>query len=502
MIAKPALSPPKTIRVLIVEDNPDHAQLMKECLSFMEKFECRSVNSISSMWQEIHRKNPDIILLDNYLPDGQGINVVKELITELPLTPIVMITALGNEQIAVQALKSGAADYWIKDEKYWETLPELVERTVTTYITKKALALHNEQLRYQALLLRNMRDAIVVWNTNGLITFWNPEAENLFKLTAKQVIGKLVTEVYANLFHPSINYPFEEKFQSRETERKVIHFSEEQWVSSRITPLIDPEKNQRILGYLDVIRDITQRKLLEERIQFTQMQLAQSTQLAAIADLADGIAHHINNPLSTIIAESQILRKQLAQKHPLYESATAIEKAGWRVQKAVQQLLDFGRPPIASFQTLNINETIEQALKIIGDNIRAKRIQIHTHLARNLPPIYGNQQKIIALWINLLILAKDGVMEVDKPEIEVTSQIINDKEILVIIHDNGRIIPPEDLTQINATSFFKEMGGRGSGIEINICQEILRQHKGKLSMESENLHGTTFRVSFLAEVIK
>jgi len=502
MIASPILSPPKTIRVLIVEDNPDHAQLMKECLSFIEKFECRSVNSISSMWQEIRRENPDIILLDNYLPDGQGIDAVSALIAELPFTPIVMITALGNEQIAVQALKSGAADYWIKDEKYWETLPELVERTVTTYITKRALAFHNEQLRYQALLLRNMRDAIVVWNTNGLITFWNPEAENLFKLTAKQVIGKLVTEIYTTLFHPSISFPFEEKFQSREIERKVIHISGEHWISSRITPLIDPDKNQRILGYLDVIRDITQRKLLEERIQFTQMQLARSTQLAAIADLADGIAHHINNPLSTIIAESQILRKQLAHNHSLYESATAIEKAGWRVQKAVQQLLDFGRPPVTSFQPLSVNETIEQALNIIGDNIRAKHIQIRINLARNLPLMLGNQQKIIALWINLLILAQDGVMEGNQPEIEVTSQSANDKEIIVLIHDNGKIIPPEDLAQINATSFFKELGGRGSGIEINICQEILRQHKGKLLIESENLKGTTFRVSFLAEVIK
>ncbi|MGB9640668.1 MAG: response regulator [Anaerolineales bacterium] len=502
MIAAPILSPPKTIRVLIVEDNPDHAQLMKECLSFIEKFECHSVNSISSMWQEINVKNPDIILLDNYLPDGQGIDVVKELIAELPFTPIVMITALGNEQIAVQALKSGAADYWIKDEKYWETLPELVERTVTTYITKKALAFHNEQLRYQAMLLHNMRDAIIVWNTNGLITFWNPEAERLFKLTAKQVIGKLVTEVYATLFHPTINFPFEEKFHSREIERKVIRLSEDHWVSSRITPLIDADNNERILGYLDVIRDITQRKLLEERIQFTQMQLAQSTQLAAIADLADGIAHHINNPLSTIIAESQILRKQLSQNHPLYESASAIEKAGWRVQKAVQQLLDFGRPPLTSFQPLSVNETIENALKIIGDNIQAKQILIHTHLARNLPLIFGNQQKIIALWINLLILAQDGVMEVNQPEIDIISRSSNDKEIHVLIHDNGKIIPPEDLTQINATSFFKEMGGRGSGIEINICQEILRQHKGQLSIESDNQQGTTFRVSLLVEVIE
>ncbi len=500
MIAPPVFSPPKIIQVLIVEDNADHAELMKEYLSFIEKFECRSVNSIAAMWRSIHQNIPDIILLDNYLPDGKGLDSIKELTKEFPLIPIVMITALGNEQIAVQALKSGAADYWIKDEKYWETLPELVERTVFTFTTKKALAYHSEQLRYQALLLQNMRDAVVVWNTNSLITFWNPEAENLFKLTSQQVIGKLVTEIYTNLFDPTIEFPFAEKFLSRDIERKMLHLSGEHWVSSRITPLIDPDKNERILGYLDVIRDITQRKLLEERIQYAQIQLAQSTQLAAIADLADGIAHHINNPLTTIIAESQILLSQLAPNQPAYESAKAIEKAGWRVQKAVHQLLDFGRPPSTSFQPLNVNETLQQAIQIIGDGMRANKVRIHPHLARNLPLILGNPQKIIALWINLLILAKDGVTDVQQPEITITSQQLNGNQILVLIHDNGHIIPVEDQIQINTTSFFKELGGRGSGIEINICKEILRQHKGELRIESEEQLGTTFRVSFLAEV--
>ncbi len=496
------LSAPDLIHVLIVEDNLDHANLMQECLSFMDKFECQSVNSIHSMWRVIQEKPPDIILLDNYLQDGKGLDVLAHLASEFPLIPIVMITSLGNEQIAVQALHTGAADYWIKDENYWAALPELVDKTVTSYAIKKTLEQNREQIRYQALLLRNMRDAIVVWNTNGMITFWNPEAENTFKLTNHQVIGKPVVEIYTQLFQPSIQFPFTEKFHSRETERKVINLPGEHWISSHITPLYDPDRENKLMGYLDVIRDITQPKLLEERILFSQIQLSRSTQLAAIADLADGVAHQINNPLSTIIAESQILLSELDPGQSGYESAKAIENAGWRVQKAVQHLLDFGRPPATSFEPISVNETIEQALRIIGDKIRADGVQLQCNLARNLPLISGNQQKIIALWINLLMLAKDGLIEVNHPEIKITSLPFNGTQILIMIHDNGKTIPAKDLSQIYTTSFFKELGGRGSGIEINICEEILRQHEGKLTIESDPQKGTTFQVSFLAEVIK
>ncbi|MGB9521948.1 MAG: sensor histidine kinase, partial [Anaerolineales bacterium] len=244
------------------------------------------------------------------------------------------------------------------------------------------------------------------------------------------------------------------------------------------------------------------RKLLEDRIQQAQAQLTQSTQLAAIADLADGIAHHINNPLTTIIAESQILRNKIDPQTPYYDSIIAIEKAGWRVQKAVQQLLDFSRPATASFQPLSINETIDIALQIIGDKIRATGTKLTFNLAKNLPLINGNKQKIIALWINLFILVTDGIMGMDHSEIKITSQSLPHHQVQVLIQDNGNIIPKEDLAQLSTTSFFKELGGRGSGMEINICKEILRQHMGELEIESDYDHGTIFKISFMVEGIK
>ncbi len=164
------------------------------------------------------------------------------------------------------------------------------------------------------------------------------------------------------------------------------------------------------------------------------------------------------------------------------------------MQKAVQQLIDFSRPSSEEQESIDLNESLQRAIALIGEQIRAEGILLETKFVTNLSPIHGNSQKLTALWVNLLILARDGVAGVPNGCICIeTSQADSP---IVIIQDNGRVIPPQDLHEISATSFFKTLGGRGNGIEINICLEILRQHAAEISITSDYSQGTIFRVSF------
>jgi len=200
--------------------------------------------------------------------------------------------------------------------------------------------------------------------------------------------------------------------------------------------------------------------------------------------------------LTTIIAEAQLLLNKIPPGQAGRESVLAIEEAGWRVQKAVQQLLDFSRSPADVQEKINLNESLQKAISLIGEQIKAEGITLVTRFARDLAPVSGNPQKMTALWVNLLILARDGVAGVPNGRIWI---ITSQQEFpQVIIRDNGRLIPPQDLEEIGATSFFKTLGGRGNGIEINICLEILRQHTAKINITSDYSQGTIFRVSFLS----
>lgn len=487
---------PLTIRVLLVEDDALQAQLVAERLSLAEGFEIKVASSLKQFWEILGQSGADVILMDYRLPDGNGLEALEKLHSQKVNLPVLMITGQGDEQIAVRALQSGATDYLVKGSNYWHDLPQRIEKAVATQRLKKALQKQHEHIRYQALLLQNMRDAVVVWDTHGKITYWNHEAERLFKLSARQVIGKPVQDIYNRLFSPPPPFPLEHKTLPGDIERKVIVENEERWVSSRLAPLRDIGADNRLIGYIDVIRDVTQRKKMEEHIQNTQRQLEQSFHLSAIGDLAAGVAHHINNPLTTIIAEAQILLNEIPPGQPGRESVLAIEEAGWRVQKAVQQLIDFSRPPTGEQQTIHINQSLQKAIALVGEQIKAEGITLETNFAANLSPVNGNPQKIMALWVNLLVLARDGVVGVPNGRIWITTTQKDHPQ--VTIQDNGRIIPPQDLQEVGATSFFKTLGGRGNGIEINICLEILRQHSADLTITSDYSQGTIFQVSFLS----
>jgi len=487
---------PLTIRVLLVEDDLQQAQLVAERLRLAEGFEICTASTLSQFWQILPESKADVILMDYRLPDGTGLEALEQLQNRKINLPVLMVTGQGDEQIAVQALQSGASDYLVKGSNYWQDLPRRIEKAVATHRLKRALQKQHEQIRYQALLLQNMRDAVIVWDTEGKITYWNHEAERLLHFPAHLAIGKPVQEIYRRLFKPLPPFPLEDKTLPGDVERKVMVGKEERWVSSRLAPLRDVSADNRLIGYIDVIRDVTQRKKMEERIQNAQRQLEQSSHLAAIGDLAAGVAHHINNPLTTIIAEAQILLNKIPPGQPGRESALAIEEAGWRVQKAVQQLIDFSRSPTDVQEKINLNESLHKALSLMGEQIKAEGIALETRFAEDLAPICGNPQKLTALWVNLLILARDGVAGVPNGRIWiVTSQ---EEFPQVIIRDNGRVIPPQDLQEINATTFFKTLGGRGNGIEINICLEILRQHTAEITITSDYSQGTVFRVSFLS----
>ncbi len=239
---------PLTIRVILVEDDPLQAQLVVERLRLAEGFEISIASSLSQFWEILPQSKADVILMDYRLPDGTGLEALERLQNQKISLPVLMVTGQGDEQIAVQALKSGASDYLIKGSNYWQDLPQRLEKAVATQRLKQALQKQHEQIRYQALLLQNMRDAVVVWDTEGKITYWNHEAERLFNVPAHFAIGKPVQDIYRRLFNPLPPFPLEDKTLPGDVERKVMVGKEERWVSSRLALLRDVSADNRLIG--------------------------------------------------------------------------------------------------------------------------------------------------------------------------------------------------------------------------------------------------------------
>jgi len=209
------------LRVLIVEDNDDHARLAVEVLHTEGLFSTEVASSIEEMWNQLAARSYDVALLDYYLPDGTGLQALQEISARGYRVPVIMVTGRGDERVAAQAIQSGAIDYLVKSGDYLYTLPALVRKAVRTHQLMLSAQRSLEQIRYQAMLLDNVRDAVVVWDVEGRITFWNRAAERLFGWSAAGQMGKSVS-AYRSAFDPPLELPPDEAAGSDlEVERRV-----------------------------------------------------------------------------------------------------------------------------------------------------------------------------------------------------------------------------------------------------------------------------------------
>ncbi len=425
----------------------------------------------------------DIVLLDYRLPDGTGLDILDEIQQCDLRLPVIMITGQGDERIAAHTIQRGAADYLVKGSNYLPGLPAMMQKVIRDHELRQEVDRSLEKIRYQSLLLDNVRDAVIVWDDLGQITFWNPAAEALFGWPASERLGLNVKDIYYPMFSPR---PDPDNHLDEEVERRVsVEGGGEVWVSSRITSLQDNAQDGKLIGYMDVLRDITERRKMEGLIQAMTAQMTQSARLSAIGELASGVAHRISNPLVTVIANAQILKRELGIDHPDYEASEDIEKAGWQAQQVVKQLLEFSRPAVGTAVDVSVNSTIESALVLVEPQIREAGVELILNLGQGLPPVWGVARQIEDLWVNLLLLGRDAALAGEgSHHIWLRSTRRGEQSVQVEVADDGVPIPADKLSQVFEPNFISSSIGRGTGLELSICREIVRQHHGQIRAAS------------------
>jgi two-component system NtrC family sensor kinase len=234
---------------------------------------------------------------------------------------------------------------------------------------------------------------------------------------------------------------------------------------------------------------------MEDEIRQAQTQLVRVARLAAAGELAAGVAHQINNPLTTVIADAQLLLKTVGPDHPGYASASAIFQAGWRAQRVVQRLLNFSRPDEGQFVPTAINDTILEALDLVSAHLERGGVELRIHLGSDLPPVPANGHQLEEVWINLLMNARDALVETRPGVIIIASRLAQEERAVVVeVADNGRGIGEPERDRVFAPFFTTKDRGRGNGLGLSVCQSIVADHGGKISFHSQNGEGTTFWV--------
>lgn len=336
-------------------------------------------------------------------------------------------------------------------------------------------------------LFDNLEDELYIVNrAYGVVAVNRARATRAGK-DPRELVGRLCYRVLAGRESPCPGCRALETFaQGRKTMR--VHREgppggEKEW-EVYTYPILDA--NREVTQTINQWRNVTEQRRLE-------LSLIQAEKLAAVGQLAAGVAHELNNPLTAVIANTQMLRLSTTNDPDDVEALDLIERAGKRAQEVVRDLLDFARQQRVDFIYVDVNETLRQSMSLIMGQWSKHNVIVHTELPDDLPAIQANADHLQTVWLNLLVNARDALPE-EGGRIEVKSWS-QDSRVMVSISDNGEGIPPENLKKIFEPFFTTKDPGKGTGLGLSACYRIIKQHGGSIEVESSEQAGTTVKVS-------
>jgi two-component system NtrC family sensor kinase len=236
---------------------------------------------------------------------------------------------------------------------------------------------------------------------------------------------------------------------------------------------------------------------VEERtreLRETQAQLIQAEKLAALGELAAGIAHEINNPLHILQAYVEYIASRITDDAPIADFLEPMRNALESIARLAGQLRDFSRPAGGEWRPLDANSALKTVLQLVNKELMHNQIELATQLASELPMITGDNRQLEQVFLNMILNARDAMPGGGKLTIETYA---SEGTVHVRFCDTGTGIPQEDLAQI-FEPYFTTKEDRGTGLGLAICQRIVSQHGGKISVSSRLGEGAVFILDFPA----
>ncbi len=238
----------------------------------------------------------------------------------------------------------------------------------------------------------------------------------------------------------------------------------------------------------------------------TQAQLVQSAKMASIGLLAGGVAHEINNPLTGVLNNVQLIKMIVAQQKEFHvedfkSMLEIIEECATRCKTITQSLLNFSTTSKGLTRPLSLNEIVNEVLVLIERELGLQNIVIHKNLQADLPCILGDHQLLQQVIFDLIYNARWAIQKKTDKSGEVTIKTTSDqenKQVIISVSDTGIGISKENQEKIFEPFFTTKAVGEGTGLGLSIVYSIVNAHKGTIEVESEPGIGTTFKIIFPA----
>jgi PAS domain S-box-containing protein len=265
--------------------------------------------------------------------------------------------------------------------------------------------------------------------------------------------------------------------------RVVNKTGETRWVMETVTSIQYRGRRATLGNYMD----ITERKRMEEQLMMTE-------RLASVGELASGIAHELNNPLTSVIGFSQLLMERNIADNDIKEDLGLIYSEAQRAAGIVKNLLTFARKHSPVKQLSQINNAIEDVLKLRAYEQKVTNIEVDRQFASDLPEIMVDYFQMQQVFLNIIINAEYFMTEAhNKGTLTITTKRL-DNIVRISFSDDGPGIPKENLSRIFNPFFTTKEVGKGTGLGLSICHGIVTGHGGNIYAKNQPGKGATFVV--------
>jgi PAS domain S-box-containing protein len=498
----------KPANIVLVEDNEAHAELILRAFEQdAPNDNIRHCKNLKEARIAIDDEYPDLLIADLNLPDGKGLELVAQSKSDKSY-PLILMTSYGDENVAVNAMKSGAFDYIVKSPEAFDSMPKVVDRSLREWRNiadkqhaQQALLLHETE---QSEILGTIVDSVITINESGKILTFNKAAELMFGYSSVEIIGKNIKKLMPN----SVAEEHDNYIQTYLTTGKSNIIGDTREVEGQ-------RKNKKIFPMRISIAELPKNNLGQRRfigscqdltfIKNQEEQLRRSQKMDALGKLTGGIAHDYNNILGIILGYAEQLTEHLTEDTKLSKYALNIQHAAERGSKLTKKLLSFSKNKTHDATIVNINAILHEQSLMVEKTIMS-RIKLDYKLDENLWSVkldIGDlEDAIVNMSINAMHAMPSGGILTFRTSNEQLSVVEATKinltpgdYVLLSITDTGYGMDSITKEKI-FDPFFTTKGEQGTGLGLSQVYGFIERSNGWIKAYSELGHGSRFALYF------
>ncbi len=399
-----------------------------------------------------------------------------DLIIELTGDNEVFFDILSKKKKSVRAINHRTA------RLFWEVGVSSIQQQTTEELEKT-------KTMYRLVINDLIQDDVMVIDLNYRILDINDVLLTKLGLERDKVIGRHCYEIshHQNVpcsgkEHPC---PLAEVKETQEHARVThIHLGKDHqniYCSISCYPLFE---NNKLVGVVEVSKDIT------KDIKWKKAMMQQD-KLVSLGRLSAGVAHEVNNPLTTILTTAMLLQEDFEPDDPIYKELQIITDETLRCRKIVTSLLDFARQTEPTKKRCNINDVVSESLVLTRKQAAFDDVAVTQDLANDIPALNIDKDQIQQVFINLILNAIQATAAGGKISVS-TTFIPEDQAVAIVVSDTGKGILPEHIEKIFDPFFTTKESGTGLGLAI--AHGIIERHGGSIEVRSNPGKGTTFTI--------